>query len=135
MALYYLKLYRIMIVFSNEQKFSNFKFQISFSRLIELYIKRIEERNKYNKRIQEKSEIEKIIFYTSFHPFSSLYFHIIQNLWLKIKFLQTLFETYWSNPWYTIRVSILYTITLWESLILYNKYFVETWEYFVRVFV
>ena len=137
----------------------NFQIQISFSQLIEQYIKRIEERNKDNKSIQEKSEKEKKISFTSIHPsqayifislkilnwksnsskyslshidqildillewahcvqllferaifctiilcwkrnqrkkrkyltsihhFSSLNFHIIQNLWLKIKFL------------------------------------------------
>ena len=58
----------------------NFQIQISFSRLIEQYIKRIEERNKTEESIQEKLEKEKKISFTSIHPFSSLYFHIIQNL-------------------------------------------------------
>jgi CRISPR/Cas system CSM-associated protein Csm4 (group 5 of RAMP superfamily) len=39
----------------------------------------MEERNKDNESIQEKSEKEKKISFTSIHPFSSLY-HIIQNL-------------------------------------------------------
>ena len=41
----------------------NFQIQISFSRLIEQYIKRIEERNKTEESIQEKLEKEKKISY------------------------------------------------------------------------
>ena len=66
-----------MIVFSNEQK--NFQFQISFSRLIELYIKRIEERKKYNESNTREIKERKKTSFTSIHHSQSLYFHIIQN--------------------------------------------------------
>ena len=56
---------------------------------------------------------------------SSLYFQIIQNPWLKINFFKILLESYWSNPWYTINMSILYTTTLERAIIVYNKSFIE----------
>ena len=66
------------------------------------------------KREHTRENLEKHSSHQSINS-SSLYFQIIQNSWLKINFFKILLEPCWSNPWYTISMSILYITTLWES--------------------
>ena len=80
-----------MIVFSNEQK--KFQFQISFSRLIELYIKRIEERKKYNEsNTREIKERKENIFYINL-SFSKFIFSYHSKSLIENKIL---LNTFWA---------------------------------------
>ena len=87
------------------------------------------ENRRKKKSIQEKSiEKEKKTSFTSIHPFSSLYFQIIQNPWLKINFFQILLEPYWSKFWYTIRVSKCVLLLSERALLCTTNYLLKRFD-------
>ena len=82
-----------------------------------LSLKRIEERTNTRRTYKRKSrERKEKISYINLLFLQTYIFKLFKNHWLKIKFFKILLEPYWSNSWYTISVSILYTTTLERAM-------------------
>ena len=101
-----------LVLISNEKQVSHYNGKKSFFSINSTHSKFLKMRIHKRKSIERKGKHHS-------HHLSFLQTYIFKsfkkNHLLKIKFFKVLLELYWSNFWYTISVSILYTTTLWES--------------------
>ena len=65
--------------------------------------------------IENLQKERKTSFTSIYHFFKLIFSNHSKIIDWKSNFFKILLEPYWSNSWYTISVSILYTTTLWES--------------------